>query len=121
MSLEIEMEVFRERARRELAQIDETLHEADAGTAIVQLDQTQTGRLSRMDAMQQQAMSSGLLERLRLQKRRLLAALDRMQEGEFGTCCRCGNEIPLERLRADLAVPFCAVCQQHIDTKRKGS
>ena len=121
MSLGIGMEVFRERARRELAEIDETLHEAEAGTAIVQLDQTQTGRLSRMDAMQQQAMSSGLLERLRLQKRRLLAALDRMREDEYGMCCQCGDEIPLERLQADLAVPFCAACQQRIDTKRKSA
>lgn len=121
MSLEIEIEEFRERARRELTQIDETLHQAQAGAAIVQLDQTQIGRLSRMDAMQQQAMSSGLLERLRLQKRRLLAALDRMREDEYGMCCQCGDEIPLERLRADLAVPFCAVCQQHIDTKQKSA
>lgn len=114
----IDLESMRERANGELAQADEALREAEAGAGIVELDQSQTGRLSRMDAMQQQAMSSGMVERLRLHKRKLQAALDRMSDGEYGTCCKCGNEIPAARLEVDVAAPFCAACQERIDARR---
>lgn len=88
----------------------------DTGT--VQLDQSRVGRLSRMDAMQQQAMSQSLKDRLLRNRRRLEAALDRINDGSFGLCCRCEDELELERLENDPAVPFCADCQDEIESKR---
>jgi DnaK suppressor protein len=120
MAMEIEVEAFRQRALLELAQIEQALKAGADSSGVVVLDQSCTGRLSRMDAMQQQAMGSGLAERLRVQKRKLLAALERMREGQFGICCQYHEGLPLERLEADLAAPFCMQCQQEIDEKRKG-
>jgi DnaK suppressor protein len=85
----------------------------------MELDQTRVGRLSRMDAMQQQAMDSGMKERLLIRARRLDAALARVDGGSFGMCCKCSEPIAYERLQADIAAPFCAVCQEEIDDKRK--
>ena len=44
--------------------------------------------------------------------REIDVALGRIDEGTYGTCGRCGNEIPEERLSA---VPYAALC---VDCKR---
>jgi len=76
----------------------------------VQLDQSAQGRLSRMDAMQQQAMAASQVQRLSAELRKVEAALDRLAAGTFGTCCRCGETMTPERLEADPAAPFCQDC-----------
>jgi len=57
----------------------------DTGTVI--LDPSSVGRLSRMDALQQQAMAAGWKETLLREQRRLEAARIRLGEGSFGVCC----------------------------------
>ncbi len=70
------------------------------------------GRLSRMDALQQQQMAAAQ-ERRRLQRLALVeAALRRIEEGSFGECVLCGEEIPTERLRVAPEVPLCMACQR---------
>ncbi|MBA3033436.1 MAG: TraR/DksA C4-type zinc finger protein [Gammaproteobacteria bacterium] len=93
-----------------LASLHEELARTTAAAAPVELDQTTQGRLSRMDAIQQQAMAASLAERLRTEIRKTDAALDRVADGRYGECCRCGEAIAAERLAADLAAPFCADC-----------
>ena len=93
-----------------LAALREELARTAAAAAPVELDQAAQGRLSRMDALQQQAMAAGLAERLRTEIRKTEAALDRVAAGNYGTCCRCGAEIEPARLAADPAAPFCADC-----------
>ncbi|PID36884.1 MAG: dimethylmenaquinone methyltransferase [Rhodobacterales bacterium] len=41
---------------------------------------------------------------------RIKAALQRMDEGEFGYCAKCGDEISAERLEAVPHTPFCRTC-----------
>jgi DnaK suppressor protein len=114
-----QLEGFRKRINDELAEVGHALVDVEAGRGVVKLDQSSVGRLSRMDAMQQQAMASGVKDRLLRQKWRLKAALNRIDTNQFGVCCQCGEEIPLERLEADFATPFCAYCQEEIDERRK--
>ncbi|MDZ7591164.1 MAG: TraR/DksA C4-type zinc finger protein [Rubrivivax sp.] len=87
----------------------------------VTLDQSSVGRLSRMDAMQQQAMAQASLQRLGVQRRRVEAALDRVRRGSYGQCCECGGAIGLERLLSDPAAPFCMDCQEDRDAERDGA
>ena len=75
--------------------------------APVELDQTQQGRLSRMDAIQQQAMAAETQRRRQREVQLLHAALKRVDEGEYGYCVNCGEEIEPERLALDPATPFC--------------
>lgn len=63
-------------------------------------------------------MSSGLRERLERNKRRLEAALNRTYEGRYGICCRCRDCLSVVRLTADPAVPFCADCQEEVESAR---
>ena len=77
-------------ARKALLERQAQLAQEDAANAdsrdTVELQQDSVGRLSRMDAMQQQAMAQAQ-ERRRVQERvRIKAALDRLEEGEWGYC-----------------------------------
>ena len=76
----------------------------------VTLDQQSVGRLSRMDALQIQAMDKAKDARRALELKRIEGALLRLEEGEYGYCTRCGEEIAPERLNQDPAAPFCIVC-----------
>ena len=76
----------------------------------VELDQTRQGRLSRMDAMQGQAMSQASEARRGQQIVRLKAALERIGRGDFGECLECGEAIAEARLRNDPAVTLCIDC-----------
>src|SRR3989442_7862174 len=50
---------------------------------------------------------------------RLSAALDRLSEGEYGTCVECGEEISPARLRAMPEVQTCVRCQDRIERLRR--
>lgn len=80
------------------------------GQKTVHLDQQAVGRLSRMDALQNQAMAKATQARRDAEARRLKAALARMDEGEFGYCEDCGEEIAAGRLALDPAVTRCISC-----------
>lgn len=80
------------------------------GQNTVMLDQQSVGRLSRMDALQQQAMARATQGRREAQRRRIAAAFARLDEGEYGYCTECGEEISAARLALDPAIPTCLSC-----------
>ena len=95
-------------------------HEALLGTedsrrqagAVVELDQTRTGRLSRMDALQQQAMAQAGQARAEAVLQRIEAALARCDSGEYGDCLKCEEPIDRRRLDVDPATTLCLACAQ---------
>lgn len=93
----------------------ETLAEIEAGketTIPPELDQTTVGRLSRMDAIQNQQIA---LERERLRKQKLQridSALKRIDEDEYGYCARCEDDISEERLNFDPTIMVCKACME---------
>ena len=76
----------------------------------VELDQQSVGRLSRMDAMQVQAMAQAVEGRRRQRQAQIAAALKRLDEGEYGYCVVCGEDIPVKRLEVDLTAAPCVDC-----------
>ncbi|WP_456388440.1 TraR/DksA family transcriptional regulator [Profundibacter sp.] len=76
----------------------------------VLLDQQSVGRLSRMDAMQQQAMAKATQARRGQQLLRIEAAFARIDDGEYGYCAQCGEDIPLKRLELDPTLATCVTC-----------
>jgi DnaK suppressor protein len=93
--------------RAELLAVAGTGREA-AGT--VELDQSRVGRLSRMDALQAQAMSREANRRRDVELARIAAALQRIEDGEYGFCLRCGEAIAEARLLLDPSTPLCVDC-----------
>lgn len=76
----------------------------------VALDQQSVGRLSRMDAMQRQAMSQEQERRRAREILRIDRALQRLEEGEYGVCQECGEDISQKRLSVDPAAHLCITC-----------
>ena len=97
---------------------DELYAIADSGAqaaATVELDQTRVGRLSRMDALQGQAMSVEGRRRRELELRNIAAALARIDEGSFGDCLECGEAIDPRRLEFDPSTPYCVRCAARME------
>ncbi len=78
--------------------------------APVMLDQTSVGRLSRMDAMQRQAMAQETARRRSAEIAALRSALNRINDEEYGYCAECGDEIPVRRLEIDPTAVLCVAC-----------
>lgn len=76
----------------------------------VELDQQSIGRLSRQDALQQQAMAKAQEARRAAELGKIKAALQRIDDGDFGWCAECGEEIAQKRLEIDLTATHCAAC-----------
>jgi len=94
------------------AQLEDVAEVNDAATATVELDQSRVGRLSRMDALQGQAMSQAAQQRRGEELQRIKAALRRIREEDYGYCLECGNEIAEGRLKIEPAVTLCIKCAE---------
>ena len=105
------MSDFRRQIEDEIGELKKLSEDTSAARAPVELDQQSVGRLSRMDAMQQQSMDLAKEERRRSRIAVLRAALQRMDEDEFD-CLSCGEDIPNARLDIDPAATLCVDCQQ---------
>jgi DnaK suppressor protein len=91
--------------------LEALLKDSSASSKAVDLDQP-IGRLSRMDALQQQAMAKA--NRAAHQRRITLidAALVAMKTGRYGACRRCEEPIGFSRLQVRPESPFCLDCQR---------
>lgn len=101
---------FRPRLEEELTEIDRLSAENASWSAPVELDQQSVGRVSRIDAMQAQAMSQAVQRRRTNRLHRIIQAIRRMDEGEFGYCTECGEEIAPGRLNIDPTFTACVRC-----------
>ncbi|WP_149193904.1 TraR/DksA C4-type zinc finger protein [Luteimonas suaedae] len=93
----------------------------DESARPVALDQTLQGRVSRIDAIAQQQMAKAGRSRLKPELDRIDAALERHRRGRYGRCCRCGEDVPLPRLQADPATPFCRDCADELAEERENA
>lgn len=96
-----------EARRRELETASQRSKE---GRRPVALDQQSVGRLSRMDAMQQQAMDEATERTRRRDLLRIERAEARLRDGEYGYCETCGEEIAARRLEVDPMAERCVRC-----------
>ena len=78
----------------------------------VTLDQQSVGRLSRMDALQQQAMAKAVELRRQTEKKALEDALNKIIRNEYGECIDCGDYIEVERLKIKPSVLKCFDCMK---------
>ena len=85
---------------------------SDESAQPVSLDQTSVGRLSRMDAMQGQAMAQATQARRAQLLRGIQAALVRLENGEYGLCQACDEPINTKRLEIDPVAEFCISCAE---------
>ena len=77
---------------------------------VVELDQAKVGRLSRIDALQSQELAKASVVRSDRALTQISAALERIENDEFGICLHCDQPIALMRLQVDPAVLLCITC-----------
>jgi len=81
------------------------------GARPVDLDQP-IGRLSRQDALQQQAMAQASRRNVELRLAQVRQALSAVERDEYGYCRRCEEPIGYRRLASKPEAPFCVSCQR---------
>jgi DnaK suppressor protein len=70
-------------------------------------DQADTGTKT-FEREQEISLANNILERINQVER----AMERLDEGSYGWCERCGNAIPVERLAAFPSATLCVSCKQ---------
>ena len=83
----------------------------------VELDPSSIGRVSRMDAMQSQALAKATRTTVQLRLTQCVAALRAVERDEYGWCRKCEEPIGVERLRVRPEAPLCLDCQAERDRR----
>jgi DnaK suppressor protein len=110
MPINLETEWFHRKLEDRRAELQELQAISEESRGPVTLDQTSVGRLSRMDAIQGQAMALATQRQREQELARIAAALERLEDGSFGYCLGCGEEIADKRLRFDPSIATCIRC-----------
>ncbi len=109
---EIDIAYFEGLLNKRLREICELTETGDNAAKPVELDQTRVGRLSRMDAMQAQAMSVEAKRRREAELKNIKAALLRTGAGTYGECLECSEMISVARLEFNPSTPYCIQCAE---------
>jgi DnaK suppressor protein len=90
----------------------ETLERLNAteGAADAPQMNSAVGRLTYIDAYQQQQVALHARRKLESQLAAISSALQRVKNGTYGLCVECGTAIPPERLEFVPEAPFCVKC-----------
>ncbi len=107
---EIDVKTTRNRLEKLLAELTQANNGAEQGSAIVDLDQSRVGRLSRMDALQNQAISQTAMINRVQQIQQVKSAIKRIDTSEYGICLDCEEPINPRRLDHNPAAPLCIRC-----------
>lgn len=102
-----ELRLALEAARREAEGLLELSREGEKPVAV----DTSIGRLTRMDALQQQSMTQATRAASELRSRQVAAALGRIAAGTYGACLGCDKPIGVARLRVRPEATLCVRCQ----------
>ena len=107
---DVDIAEMKKRLASRRVEIESLLTAGDGVARPTDIDQQSVGRLSRMDAIQVQAMAEETARRREVEIRRIDMALSRIAAGEYGWCTSCGEAIALKRLENDPATPLCIDC-----------
>ncbi len=103
----------RERILRGLSNVQEDLEETSEETLIEEIDKafSSEGR----------ELLSSFIDRHTEGLEAVNQALERIKEGTYGICVRCGKEISEERLEAIPTASLCLSCQQELERQSRAS
>lgn len=106
-----QLDSLRSALEGEKASVDRQLADAGAPGENVEVE-VDEGFADSAHATAERSQSLAMIEQLQEHRREIDAALARMDEGVFGKCENCGQEIPFERLEARPAATLCVTCKQ---------
>lgn len=112
-----QIEALKEQLEALVVELSAALSSTDDSSKRVELDQAKMGRLSRIDAIQQQQMSKAYRKRTKVRLQQVRAALDSIKRGDFGSCNACEMPIAYTRLQARPESPICMECQSERENR----
>ena len=95
----------------------ESIENAKQSSKPVKLDQQSIGRVSRIDAIQQQQISLSALQRQERQLNQVKQALQKIDDKDFGYCRMCEELIKETRLLARPEHNICLACTKSGEVK----
>ncbi|MEX2367766.1 MAG: TraR/DksA family transcriptional regulator [Pseudohongiellaceae bacterium] len=98
------------------SELELQLVQGKEATGTVVLDQSKVGRLSRMDAIQQQNMAQSSYRQNENRLRKVNRALAKLDKGDYGYCDECGLPISISRLGVQPDAAYCLDCQHKLET-----
>ena len=107
----VEKKKIKQSVNTQLEEFERQLEMAGESSKTVELDQALAGRVSRIDAIQQQKIAEAGLNRAKIKIARLTRTLEQLCSEEFGNCEECGDEIGLARLLIKPESINCVTCQ----------
>lgn len=113
---EIELNKYKNVLNAKLAELGQLVRNRD-GIAI----QTSPDALDEVQYATERELAIRNLDRDSSQLRKVRSALLRIEEGSFGVCLQCEEDITPKRLAAVPWTPFCIQCQEIADSGRGDS
>ncbi len=112
---DIDIDYMRKRLLKIREELESMASTGDESSQVVELDQSRVGRLSRMDALQAQAMAQASGRRREMMLRGISAALARIDKDEYGFCQSCEEPINRKRLEVDPTALLCIECATKLE------
>lgn len=112
----MDMKYFKDKLIRLKTDTLDAIEKSKDTSKPVELDQTTQGRLSRMDAMQQQEMALATKRRREQLLIGIEQAFRRIESGDYGYCVKCDEDIAEKRLKLDPVVLTCVKCAGKTET-----
>ncbi len=113
---EEQTEELRQRLRDDRGEIEAQLESSRDDARPVGLDQP-IGRLTRMDAMQQQNMTKANRRNLETRLKQIIGAQTAWNDGDYGSCVRCEEPIGYPRLKSRPETRLCVRCQERVESR----
>lgn len=110
-----QLEKYRQLLLKKREQLEALTETGEAAAQTVELDQSKVGRLSRMDAMQAQAMSIESNRRREQELAQIALALNKINDADYGYCVSCDEAIAEKRLDVNPAATLCIECASKQD------
>lgn len=95
-----------------VTELEQSIEDVKPSSQPVELDQQAVGRVSRIDAIQQQQLQLASLQRMKQRLGMVKEALEKIDSEDFGYCLKCEEPIGFERLKARPESQACMECMK---------
>ena len=112
-----QFDYFREKLADEINQL--VLNEAAMMVSVQDYSEVHPDILDRAVHEGQRAFAFRIRERERFLIRKIKDALRRIEEGTYGICEECGEDIPIARLKARPVTNYCLDCKTRMESQER--
>jgi DnaK suppressor protein len=112
-----QLDYFRKKLADEINQL--VLNEAAKMVSVLDYSEVHPDILDRAVHEGQSAFAFRIRERERFLIRKIKDALRRIEEGTYGLCEECGEDIPIARLKARPVTNYCLDCKTRMESQER--